>query len=455
MPKKVDLADRVEFDIELDIVTPAGALPAEAGARRDVDPVRDAPEGEAPRRPPGRLADGNEAAARLAGIVVPAGAAEDVARLVAEGERAGLTHELTDAEAARLAARATARVPVPAEGPPPVYLPAPERVEVPNLPALLGRQVANAQGRDVDAHPERGPVVPMWFTLYQAPNYLRQMIRAIGDHTLGCFPCYDHHRQEARAAGEDPLGSVRFLANMGGRPNRKEELDHVAAWISANGAVVDHTQLTFPVALPGYEPRVILAAVGDISYLLVEESVERGSHANAQYIYAWKGGMDYYLRHGIGVDRARDLTRERPVELIAGGRQQVVARRPAALLAAAPAPAPLVGERVDLNERRRARKDAVDRLPVAPSSGPVASDLVRTLRLQGFLPYGTPTGPALRKALDDGEIQVTPEKGHSLANSPTLNARRLDASGNVLMEMSYEGGDDLVGQMEPTGPRPF
>lgn len=454
MPKKVDLADRLELEIELDIAAPSDALPARA-AQRATDVAVDAPAADGtPRRPSGELASGEEAARRMGMIGNVPGMGETIARIVDEAERAGLTHELSDAEAARLAARANARAVPIAAGEPPVYLPAPERVEVANLPALLRRDVANAQGRAV-AHPEAGAVVPVWMTLYQAPNYLRQMIRAIGTGTLQCFPCYADHTASARAAGEDPLGSVRFLANINGGPSRKEELDQVAAWVAANGVVVDHTQLTFPAVLPpGYAPRVILAALDDVSYLLVDESVERGAHTNAQYIYAWKGGMDYYRRNGLGLDRVRDLTDQRAVRLQPAEPRGVLPRRAAALPPAAPMP-PLVGERVDLQARRKARKEVVERLPVAAPTTPGPSESIRALRSQGFLPFGTPNGPALRKALDDGEIQVSPEKGHSLANSPSLIARRLDATGTVLAEMVYDGCDDLAAQMEAGSLKPF
>lgn len=467
MAKKVELADRVD----LDMLPEPGAssvvvasVDSGAVASGVEAPARPAP-GDLPARPPGRLAGSDEVARRLAAMQAVPGMAESIGNILAEGERLGLTHEITDAEALRLAARANAAADVAAiAGPPPTYLPAPDRAEIANLPALLGRNVApagrdvaNAAGRDL-SRPEDGIVVPAWMTIYQAPSYIRQVIRALGDATFATFPCYEEHRRVARAAGEDPLGSIRCLANINGAPNRPEEVNHVAAWIAANGVVVDHMQMRFPAALPrGYEPRVILAAIDDISYLLVDESVDRGAHANAQYVYAWKGGMDFYARNPDGLRRIGGLAPDRqgiaPARVAPPAPGNAVRRLPP-VARALPPPPPMVGERLDIGARRRARRDIVAKLPEAPPSASSGSEAVKTLRALGFLPFGTPSGPVLRKALDDGEIQVAPEKGHALANSPSLVARVLDGQGATLHEFTYDGGD-IMAQAEAAGPRPF
>lgn len=421
---------------------------------RDLEAVRDDPAGRAgrPARPPGRLGTDDEVAERLRRMQPVPGIAEDVAGILEAGARLGLTHDISDAEAARLAARHGARADDQRRqalaGAERGLLAGPAGRGQATLPALLGRGALApvGAGREL-ARPDDGPVVPMWMTIYQAPSYLRQVIRALGTATFGVFPCFEEHRRAAGAAGEDPLGSIRCLASINGGPNRPEEVNQVAEWVARNGVVVDHMQMRFPEGLlpQRYQPRVILAAVDDVSYLLVEESVERGAHVDARYVYSWKGGMDFYLANPEAVGRIggmapRDRHGIAPVRVAAAprvGQLPPVAR-------ALPAPSAMVGERLDMGARRKARRELVAKLPEAPPSVPSGSEAVRSLRAQGFLPFGTPSGPALRKVVDDGEIHVVAQPGHALANSPSLTVRVLDAAGATISEFPYDGEADLA-----------
>src|SRR3546814_5319876 len=78
----------------------------------------------------------------------------------------------------------------------------------------------------------------------------------------------------------------------------------------------------FEMGMPGYRPNVILEATEDERFLLVEERLDRGAPADADYVYSWVGGVAPYLAN----DGHRQVL------------DRMVAQRPAI---AAPAEAPM------------------------------------------------------------------------------------------------------------------
>jgi len=436
---ETDLRDaQATIDLGGARAAPAPAVAGMAGLPAPAPPAAGARARFARTPPPGRVAGAAEASAMLRGVA-PAGPEEaaTLARRMAEIAASGLVPETTNAQArAHLARRRAAAMP----GPEPLRVagPAPARIAGPARQALPAPDAPDAEGLPVPA-PARGPAYanlpaalarrevaatdpawlsdgaqPRWLKIYETPRYLQDMIRALGEQTFRRFPCYAHHYAAAQAAGEDPLGSISLVGNIGGRgPNPVAEVDAVAGWIRDNGVLMAASQLAFPT-MQGYEPRVILAAHGGTSFLLVEEKKETGAPADARYVYAWKGGMDFYLSRGGALGTLRGL---RAVE------------GPAAPGRAPPAPAAALAFRtvtVDPAEERRKRALRIKALPQAEAA-PVSSELLRAARSLGFKTVGTPDGPALRLDSPEGTFMLMPAPGGTLPDSAAFRARRTDA----------------------------
>ncbi len=294
-------------------------------------------------------------------------------------------------------------------------LPAPAAPEAGGLPAAMGlRDVACAV-------PEWGE--PRWWNVYDVPNYLRPKVRALGERTFQAFPCYTEHFAAARRAGEDPLGSLCVLANLNGNgPNSPREINAVAEWIRENGVFLAASQMAFPTMV-GYEPRVVVAAHGPTTYLLVEDSVETGAPQAAQYVYAWKGGMDFYRANPWALGGLRGM---RPG--VAGEGPDEEER------AALPAPRPVYRDVVvDEAAERRRRAEHVKSLPQA-SAPPVSSGLLQGLRGMGFKTVGTKDGPVLRMGSGGDVVEAAPEPGKNLAGSSYVRLRRVEPDGTVAAE---------------------
>lgn len=449
-----------------------GPGPARPLVSREAGPVPAGPAFEIPnpvrRRAPGRAVGGEEAGRAMGAIDLPAEERQRAAELLGNVRTEGLVPEFSNAQAMALRARrrgpvagprldpvaiaraapapalaAPARNPVRAPAQPQVPAvagqprPEPPREPPRNLPALVAGQDVALPPR---AFPREAPE-PRWYSVYDAPGYLQGFIREIGARTLATFPCYARHRQVELANGEDPLGTVRFLADMPGL-NTAAELNQVAGWILENGLPMSPHQIAIP-AIPGYEPRVVLAASEEVSYLMVDERVEDGAPGNRRYIYSWTGGTRHYLQNPAAVAALNGL--RRPGAIGAPGQAPRLAEPARAL------PAPAVGHGgaprqpnlpavalvastppVNVDEERRRRRGRVAALPkAAPPAGAVA--LAKAVRQQaGFLPSVVDGRPSLVRELDDGgSVLIQPEEGKTFADTVAVVGRIVSASGSA------------------------
>jgi hypothetical protein len=254
--------------------------------------------------------------------------------------------------------------------------------------------------------------------------------------------------------GQDPLGAVRVLANINGAgPSSQAELDLMARWIRANGVAVDGARMEF-ANYHGYCPRIVLSCDEHRSYLLVQER-RPDCPMNGDYIYSWEGGLSYYRDNLLAIQTlARECdglvgVRDVPTLAVGGGRgqQRAIAApanpargggaRPRRGGAAAPGLMGLAGDgaaeaaALPPAVLKGQGKDKLAGLATAPTAA-VTSAAVATLRSAGFRPFGTPDGPALRKAFDDGRTAVVyGESGKSLATSDVLRLKVVEADGSV------------------------
>jgi len=393
-------------DADLPAVAPDAALPAGA---------------EAPRK----LLTPREAAQRMADIRDVDGSVARVAAAAAQVAAAveGAQDEIDDATAARLAGRVFAPARHPDIGDEPVRPRNPD-----NLPDVLRGTVFDPNRRT-----ERVPDDPEWLQVYQLPRYLQQGIRALGNSIFDTFPCFARHREDARAKGENALGSIEVLVSLqGGGPSRQSDLDRVAGWIRQNGVAVEASVLELPIAIPGYRPRIILSVSEERSYLMVDERRADGAPADAQYIYSWLGGQVHYLENPQDMERlgrTAGATRRLNGPARALPRPGVAAQRripqPDHVQPPPPPPPPLVEmERVDPTERKR-RLAGLDVAPVA------AGGFIADIRRQGFLPNGPQATPTFRKRLPDGGYaDLIGQSGVIAADTREFDLRIMDAQGN-------------------------
>ncbi|WP_069052838.1 hypothetical protein [Bosea sp. RAC05] len=401
---------------------------------------------EAERVAPGDVANADEAARRIAGMRIEPEAMARAAALMANMPQ--VDDEIDDAQARRFAQRRRAEVVgVPEMPVEPVPPPPPQ-----NLPARVER---NVFARDPDWVPP--PADVQWLTIYDTPRYYQNSIRAFGRFVFRTFPCFVNHEEQATAAGHDPLGSIALLANMGPTgPNSQRELDQVAAWVSRNGRVVDATEIQFPTVIPGYTPRIIVAVTETETLLLVDEKRERGAPMDAMYIYRWRGGEGYYLDNPealAGLNRvARQPALAAPPAQLAAPRDNAAPMRPAAVLQEAgrgARPQPVVRldhmtEAAVIPDRTGARKAAIKALPVATamvSPNPV----VDLMKADGFRPFGTSSGPALRKSIGEGRVAlIFGEPGTAITRSPTFRVEVEEGASRTVVAAAAVTYEDVL-----------
>lgn len=382
---------------------------------------------------PGRAASALEARQMLA-TNGPVADAEVIARMLAIPK---VSDEIDNATAMALASRSNgAGAFMPFDGDQPGATPGLLGIEVEtaehqNLPDVIRKSVF---GIDYDESSAPLPDAPRWLALHDLPGYMADFIRALGRSTFKSFPCFKKHDRLARSAGCDPLGSMRVLANLQGRgPTPQRELDAMALWIRNNGVPVEAGHIEFPIAIPGYSPRIILAGNDTTSFLLIDEKRTDGAPVDAQYIYAWAGGRRHYLAN------PQDL-----VELNAPVAKQVVAapgghaRRndggadpeAAALrnIARIGRPTLNLSNGIPKTAQQAAQKAAVKALPVASDANP---EMVMSFRRAGFRPDGPQTELRLKRFEADGRVSI-------LTRNPDF------ATGAFLLSIQGEDGVELL-----------
>jgi hypothetical protein len=277
-----------------------------------------------------------------------------------------------------------------------------------NLPAVMRPGLV---GRD----PEFRSVLqePEWRSVKHLPGYMQQSMRAMARAVFRRFDSFARHEEICRAEGRDPLAEIQVVAEINGAgPNRKSDLDMVAGWIRRNGVVQDRATLEFPGLIDGYRPDVILAHSENETFLLVQDSRQRGAPVDGRYVYRWTGGMGFRLEAPASAALPRQAA---PVAL--------------------PAPA------------KRASHTAFS--PAAAAEGEARTAL---LRANGFLPCGTPEGPGLRKRLDDGTTAlVLGEPGKSLRASILLRLRIEEPGSPPGGERTLASAEEILEALEGPG----
>lgn len=144
--------------------------------------------------------------------------------------------------------------------------------------------------REIDVLKEN---VPQFHRIKDTPGYQQRMIRQLGRTVLRHFPTYAKMEEMCREAGVDPLGQIKTICTVTDTSEQhKRSIEQVAAWIQANGRVIDARETDFGRefgVMNGYRPREIVATTDDMTFLLVHED-ENGPMGEQYYIYTFQGG---------------------------------------------------------------------------------------------------------------------------------------------------------------------
>lgn len=400
---------------------------------------------------PGRVSTAEEARRRMTQVQLDPEAMVRAAALLAGMPQ--VEDEIDDAQARAFARRRHEDGAAAIEaGPDPVPPPPPN-----NLPARIER---NVFARDPDWVPP--PAEVQWLTIYDTPRYYQSTIRSFGRFVFRTFPCFENHERQAEAAGHDPLGSIALLANMGPTgPSPQYELDQVAAWISRHGRVVDADEIRFPTVLPGYAPRIIVAVTETETLLLVDEKRERGSPVDAMYIYRWRGGEGYYLDNPPALARFDRVTRQpaiaAPPRRLAPPQEmarQVI--QPPEEIEAPALPRQIAAPAGDaarpgmpVPDRSVERKAAIKALPVATSMV-TSNPVIDLLKADGFRPFGTSAGPALRKSLGEGRVAlIFGEAGVPINRSQAFRVEIEEAGSRGVVTETARTFEDILDAVSP------
>ena len=364
-----------------------------------------------------------------------------------------------------------------------VYTPPVQRVN-PEIDYLDNNEVANNLPRlgqnqqnmiPLEPEPEQGQGQHIavafdghinWTPISRLGGYVGMAnVRTLGTAIFSKFPCYQDMVRECRAQNRDPLGEVQCLANFGGMgPNRPQEINAIARWIRENARPIDRTTLEFN-AMPGYRPNILLATTENDSFLLVEETIAGGAPANANYVYSWRGGSRHYNADAnIGLERLyqdeggiRAVRQEQPaqqqLQIAQAPQQQAIIAPVAREVVNKDVPRPQENRRPNIqevNEEKIVDKPVRNEIK-APVVGIKKEPLnaMQALRQDGFSPFGTESGPVLKKTLDNGYQVIVDGNGKSITLSKTFGIMVSNDRGDIVLERTIlDSVEGVFGQIE-------
>ncbi len=152
------------------------------------------------------------------------------------------------------------------------------------------------------AHPGRDNI--KWTTLGHLPGMMDPRIRKLSEMVFGSFPCYNEFAKQAKADG---LNANRMVYTISDFTNGKTETGFIAQAIKDHGVLVDAGEGAFDEYIPGYAPKIAIFTTKEWTFKLVMDREELGAPVNANYIYAWPGGTDFYDAHPDALPQMKPL----------------------------------------------------------------------------------------------------------------------------------------------------
>lgn len=132
-----------------------------------------------------------------------------------------------------------------------------------NLPAII----STAMTTSGTAAATRSPVEINWHMVKNLPGYLAAPIRAMGRAVFGPFT-------------STPIEKIQVLADVGGGPNSKQEIDAMASYLIKNGDRDREAEITFQRVIEGYEASVVVYNAEGYTFFVVKDFA-------GSYIYSW------------------------------------------------------------------------------------------------------------------------------------------------------------------------
>lgn len=108
---------------------------------------------------------------------------------------------------------------------------------------------------------------PKWHMVRNLPGYMSQGIRAIGRQVFSPFTT-------------TRIEDIQVIANIGGGPNTKKEIDAVASFLVKFGTKINDASMEFQERIPGYRAEMKVYTFANYTFLIVKD------HAG-EYIYSW------------------------------------------------------------------------------------------------------------------------------------------------------------------------
>lgn len=108
---------------------------------------------------------------------------------------------------------------------------------------------------------------PKWHMVRNLPGYMSQGIRAIGRQVFSPFTT-------------TRIEDIQVVANIGGGPNTKKEIDAVASFLVKFGTKINDASMEFQERIPGYRAEMKVYTFANYTFLIVKD------HAG-EYIYSW------------------------------------------------------------------------------------------------------------------------------------------------------------------------
>lgn len=108
---------------------------------------------------------------------------------------------------------------------------------------------------------------PKWHMVRNLPGYMSQGIRAIGRQVFSPFTT-------------TRIEDIQVVANIGGGPNTKKEINAVASFLVKFGTKINDASMEFQERIPGYRAEMKVYTFANYTFLIVKD------HAG-EYIYSW------------------------------------------------------------------------------------------------------------------------------------------------------------------------
>ena len=141
----------------------------------------------------------------------------------------------------------------------------------------------------------------------------KNKMKSVAQKVFGRFPCFDELKAQRGANAVNDIKTVlRVNSQRNANPQARavatymsrfqgydDDVERIGRWVRDNAIPISRNKVKVPTMLPDYEANAMFAVSEDETFLMISEK----DPIDAQYIYSWPGGRQYYAQHPEALER--------------------------------------------------------------------------------------------------------------------------------------------------------